>query len=1192
MNVKHRLVLSAVVLWGVLVGVGVVGPLSASAQTPAAPPTTDYCNKQIAALESATGLDEVAKAAAIGMYRDAIEQLTKAAGFAQDTAEYQRLASEAPQLLTTIRAELAQPPAEPAVSVPPDATLGQLEQQLQQATATLKAAQQKVADLQAEAARRDAQHPALSERLIQLRQDLANLTEVAPPDGSGGPSSTPTEVLEAQAAQRRATALAYQAEIDAIEAELASYDARRELLPARLDRAQRRVTEAQKLVAAWQGLVAARRKADAEHAAQEALRLRKEAARQSPALKAFAQETVVMADARVKAQNAHNGPESSGQQLVRAKTELADLSSSFASMQNRLSVSGLNRATGLLLRRQYETLPRINRYKDELRAAQDALENIDYKLIELQEERASFGDIDQAAQVLLASMPENTMATSRADLLPVARELVTARRDLLDQLIGDASQAFDTQVELIATLQEFVTTATAYKTFIEERILWVRSIAGDRALRLSDLENGVLWFCDPSGWGRAWGRTTTFVRLRLVDVGAAVSFLLLLSLVSFRSRRWLNTLGEWVSRYSTDSFRYTLAALLLTAIMSVPFAGAMFVLGWILKAPQDQEPVAAAMGQGLQVAAMSMYPLAFLRHLLRPRGLALGHFRWSKDAAEPMRRNLRWFTPTIVPVILLVAAIDSGGDEASNASLGRVLFSLGILLLTVFLHRVLRPTGPVLKRFIDANSAEWIYRLRYVWYLSAVILPFAFMVLGWMGFYYTAIQLQSRLEQSLVFVLVLVVANSTLHRWLYIARRRVVVEGARRRRAQAELEAKAAPESAEAPAPIPAIVDEEKVDLPALSEQTTQIFKTAVTIAAVIGLYIIWAQALPALRMLDRVQVWPTIQLVEAGVTPTASQSAAAISTATPTQGDSTGGSSLLMPGSGLAQADTTASGNEATESVSITLADIGLSLVILMTTWIAFRNVPGLMEIVVLQRLPLDAGSRYALSTVLRYLVAMVGIAIACRASGVSWSHVQWLAAALTFGLAFGLQEIFANFVSGLIILAERPIRLGDTITVGGVTGTVMRIRMRATTIADWDRKELVIPNKTFITGDIINWTLSDSILRVQIQVGVSYSSDVDLVERLLQDISESEGNVLADPAPSVLFKGFGDSTLDFVLRVYIPNLGCYFTVINDLHSTIYKRFKQEGIEIAFPQRDLHLRSIGDLEKLMDHGNQSQPAQ
>ena len=167
-----------------------------------------------------------------------------------------------------------------------------------------------------------------------------------------------------------------------------------------------------------------------------------------------------------------------------------------------------------------------------------------------------------------------------------------------------------------------------------------------------------------------------------------------------------------------------------------------------------------------------------------------------------------------------------------------------------------------------------------------------------------------------------------------------------------------------------------------------------------------------------------------------------------------------------------------------------------------------------------------------------IVGVVLAFGAIGIGWSKVQWLAAAITVGLGFGLQEIFANFVSGLIILFERPVRVGDMITVGGISGRVARLRIRATTIVDWDRKELIIPNKEFVTGQIINWTLTEQTLRIVIPVGIAYGSDTKLAEETLLRVAHDDPEVLDDPAPSVVFSEFGDSALIFNLRVFIPHI------------------------------------------------------
>ncbi|MCA9165884.1 MAG: mechanosensitive ion channel, partial [Planctomycetales bacterium] len=199
-----------------------------------------------------------------------------------------------------------------------------------------------------------------------------------------------------------------------------------------------------------------------------------------------------------------------------------------------------------------------------------------------------------------------------------------------------------------------------------------------------------------------------------------------------------------------------------------------------------------------------------------------------------------------------------------------------------------------------------------------------------------------------------------------------------------------------------------------------------------------------------------------------------------------------------------------------VTLASALLGVFALVATVIGSRNLPGLVEISLLSRAGVDAASRYVITSLLRYTIVIGGTLVGFSLLGMRWSQLQWMAAALTVGLGFGLQEIFANFVSGIILLFERPFRVGDVITVGDMSGRVTRIRTRATTILDFDNKEIVMPNKTFITGHLTNWGLSDTTTRVILQVGVAYGSDPVKVRSLLLQAAAEDPRVLKEPVPT----------------------------------------------------------------------------
>jgi small-conductance mechanosensitive channel len=214
---------------------------------------------------------------------------------------------------------------------------------------------------------------------------------------------------------------------------------------------------------------------------------------------------------------------------------------------------------------------------------------------------------------------------------------------------------------------------------------------------------------------------------------------------------------------------------------------------------------------------------------------------------------------------------------------------------------------------------------------------------------------------------------------------------------------------------------------------------------------------------------------------------------------------------------------------------------------------------------------------TILRishYLILVVGIVFALQFVGIDLGGLAVIFGLLSVGIGFGLQNIASNFVSGIILLFERPIIIGDRVTVGDLEGDVIAIKMRATTIQTLDNISIIVPNSEFISGKVVNWSHGDKTIRLEIDVGVSYGSDIDLVFKALKEVALEDSHVLKAPQPDILFRKFGDSSLNMTLRVWIDDLRLHYNIRSDLNCAIVRKFRGYGIEIPFPQRDLHMRS------------------
>jgi potassium efflux system protein len=471
-------------------------------------------------------------------------------------------------------------------------------------------------------------------------------------------------------------------------------------------------------------------------------------------------------------------------------------------------------------------------------------------------------------------------------------------------------------------------------------------------------------------------------------------------------------------------------------------------------------------------------------------------------------------------VMALVAVVSIA--EHQPASLAEDVIGISVVLACFALM-----TWLLNRLLLSGPAREHASALRQLLGLLFMLLPLALILAMAFGYYYTALKLSDRLINTLYLLALWLIVEATFVRGLAVAARRLAYQRAQSKR---QAQVKEGPDGGET------TVEEPTLDIEQVNQQSLRMIRLALLGTFLLGLYWVWADLISVFTYLD------TITLYE------------------------------YSSGSG-----------DAASLVPISLSDVLGALIIVGITVALARNLPGLLEVLVLSRLELAQGSAYATTTLLSYLLVAIGFVVTLSTLGVSWDKLQWLVAALSVGLGFGLQEIFANFISGLIILFERPVRIGDVVTIGNLSGTVSKIRIRATTITDFDRKEIIVPNKTFVTDQLVNWSLNDTITRITLSIGVAYGSDLDLVRKLLMQAAQDNPRVLRDPAPLLFFLTFGESTLDHELRVHVRELADRNAATDEINRAIDRLFREHGIEIAFRQVDVFVKNLDQVEQPLE---------
>ena len=1090
--------------------------------------TPEKIQAQIELIEKDTSLDEELQGQILTTYKLALSSIQKIIEYRKRTT----INREALKSLTEKVEKLKQALAELPDELPLEITEEMDSKQIQKIASE---AQGKLRLFEVERARAEqAVKQRSQDRKIAVKSQATyadRLKELQKRISTPPPANEPLQLTQAIKVQNQSQLKMLNEEFEAVKEELNRFDAEKNarLLFQELELSTRQVELQKKLLKRVQKILADKKLAETNKELEE---LKEEES--IPLLQTHIEETTRYTEtirdliARTKKIRERQNEVSGILENV-SKSERKD-------QETDRSPAGKSRVFALSLLRQLYELPNIDRHRTELKKRQSVISEVTYQQIEL---RATYRDlinidsiIEKAKPKIRQDLEKDGVASLFGNMIEKKlRELLVQKRETIENLESTYNTYLDALTRLDASQNSLVSTVDNYRNFIRQRIFWIRSGKTIGPGSFHELTQPVTY---PISWNDIQEIFPAYqldLQKNYYIYAIGIFFWLIIVLLRVQAGQELTSIASLVQRSNYAKIVPTLRAILLTLVIAAP--GPLFVLfaGWRLGEIESENIFLEAFSKTLIQIGIAFAVLEFFRQSCRRHGLADSHFNGPNVLSTRVQRHLLSFTLIILPLFFVVTLLNQLSTDLDRHLLERLFFVVGMITCSYYANRFLNPRGPLMRELFLLEQAAYFSKTRWLWYPFATLFPLLLAGMAWVGYYYTANQLAWRFMLTILLLVSLLFFWALAVRWFRIAQRwfRLYVLREQRQKPQG------GSQTIESQRQL--LAQEEESNEEKREQQAMRLINFAIYLPLLVGLWLIWADTFPAIEYLNQISLWQKIVQQE------------------------------------IAGADGTVAIQTVREAV--TIIDLGIALFVCIATISLSRNLPGMIDFSILQRIGLDASLRYALTSVIGYLVIIAGVAYVYNLLGFSWEQIQWLAAALTFGLSFGLQDIFANFISGLIILFERPIRIGDVVTIDGVTGIVTKIRIRASTVTDWDRKEYLVPNKEIITGRLLNWTLSDTLNRLVIPVGVAYGTDTEKVRQLLFEVARQEPEVLDEPGTLVTFQEFGDSTLNFVMRAYLGSMDNRMETVHRLHTAINKKFAEAGVEIAFPQQDLHLRTV-----------------
>ena len=736
------------------------------------------------------------------------------------------------------------------------------------------------------------------------------------------------------------------------------------------------------------------------------------------------------------------------------------------------------------------------------------------QIFDITQKRNELYDLDAYIAKVESDEGEKFTHTEKTQLV----NLLTERRKMASDLIKSLNNQLNLAISLELTQQQITQISDQIQSKLEQQSFWVKSNNPINLDWFAQLPRAFMAQVD--GIVKKIGLPSDYSNLPYLLMYCLGLFVVGGAIFKFKERikQRLSKINGEINRLKYDNQWNTPQALLLTAFLTLSgtlwFLAVCQMLGFFfMKNPTEFWDWSFSM-------AGYWWFFTFWLSLFRPNGIFVRHFEFSQQSAVRFQSVIKRIVVAVV--LLLNTSVFSNVTDygLANDVIGQVNTIVSLLFCIIIIAPRFKN---VLRSYEDEKKSHNHIIVKIVQF-GLQIIPVGLVILVALGYYYTALNLIQHLINSYIAWGVWWLIRQVIYRGITVSSRRLA-----HRRLEEKLRQKQAGFNDGSTSDDVVVLNEKEEGL-ALNEVRSQLLRFADLFiwTALIGIfYYVWSDLVTVASYLREVTLWQQTTTTEAG-----------------------------------------------TVMESITLFNLLVALVIVGITYVLVRNISGILEVLIFSRVKLSQGTPYTITTLLTYVLVAVGGAWAFATLGMSWSKLQWLFAALSVGLGFGMQEIFANFVSGIILLFERPIRVGDTVTINGVSGTVAKIRIRAITLIDFDRKEVIVPNKSFVTGQVINWALSNTMTRLVINVGVAYGSNLELVKKLLLQAANEQTTVLKDPEPRAYFLSFGASTLDHELRVYVAQLAERTNTIDALNRRINELFAENNIDIAFNQLDVFIKN------------------